>query len=272
MDRRPPRSLRTPKPLGTTIFPDSEKVTLSPDNKVIQGMWVGSRLSAMESLSIRSFLANGHEFHLYVHGPCEGIPKGTVVKDANSIIDKSEIAGYMNLAVFSDVFRYTLLQRESPRWWVDLDTIALRPFEFKEEYVFASEYLQTGQRLIDNGILKVPKESHLIKMALESCNRQDKAHPTGTLSHGALAMGPELMTSLTSGLELLHYVKPPSVFTGIAPWDIPNAFIDPYMNLDLSKAHAAHMWQSRWTTTGQDKDDKYHPNSLYERLKQKYPE
>jgi hypothetical protein len=62
------------------------------------------------------------------------------------------------------------------------------------------------------------------------------------------------------------------VFTGIAPWDIPNAFIDPYVNLDLSQAHAVHMWQSRWTTTGQDKDEKYHPNSLYERLKQKYPE
>jgi len=272
MDRRPPRPLRIPKTLGIITFPDSEKVTLSPYNKVVQGLWVGNRLSAMEKLSIRSFLCNGHEFHLYVHGTCEGIPKGTVVKDANNIIDKSEISGYLNLAVFSDMFRYTLLQRKSPRWWVDLDTIALRPFEFQEDYVFASEYLQTGQCLVDNGILKVPKENHLIRLALDRCKLQDKAHPTGLLSHGALAMGPELMTALAKELDLLRYVKPPSVFTGIAPWDIPNAFIDPYVNLDLSQAHAVHMWQSRWTTTGQDKDEKYHPNSLYERLKQKYPE
>ena len=36
-----------------------------PDsNRVIQGLWVGTHLSRMEELSMRSFLAHGHEYLL----------------------------------------------------------------------------------------------------------------------------------------------------------------------------------------------------------------
>src|SRR5258706_6206464 len=37
------------------------------DNKIIQGLWIGPTLSQMEQLSIASFLANGHEYHLFVY-------------------------------------------------------------------------------------------------------------------------------------------------------------------------------------------------------------
>ena len=33
-------------------------------NKVVQGLWIGDRLSVMERLSIASFLRNGHQYHL----------------------------------------------------------------------------------------------------------------------------------------------------------------------------------------------------------------
>ena len=35
---------------------------------IIQGLWIGETLSTMEYLSIKSFLDNGHEYHLYTYG------------------------------------------------------------------------------------------------------------------------------------------------------------------------------------------------------------
>ena len=53
---------------------------------VIQSLWVGDRLRTMERLCISSYLRNGHDFHLYTYNPVEGIPDGTVVKDANEVM------------------------------------------------------------------------------------------------------------------------------------------------------------------------------------------
>lgn len=226
-------------------------------NHVIQSLWIGSRLSAMENLCIRSFLANGHSFHLYVYGPCENVPSGAVVLDANSVIPEKSIQdGYhrVNSAFFSDMFRYILLQR-SERWWVDMDTICLKPFDFKEEYVFASEVSQDGLgMMVDNGILKAPKDSELLRQSIA------RTLPT--------TFGPGMMTELTKELELRGFVKPISFFTPIMPWFIPDIFINPEKDFDLSGSHAVHLWNSSWKYT--DKDGAYDPRCLYERLKRRY--
>lgn len=271
ISRRPPR-LQRAKPIGTFVLPElMPSSTIGPKNKIIQSVWIGSSLSSMESLCIRSFIANGHEFHLYVHGKCSEIPNGTVIKDANEILPESEITKFRSVTIFSDLFRYLLLKRGVSPWYVDMDTIALRPFEFSEDYIFASEFLQNGHRLVDNGILKLPADSALLSELINRCQQQDPMNPSGKLSHGALAMGPELMTELAEKFNMLEYVKAPAVFTGIVPWEIPQTFVDPTYSANLTEAYAAHMWQSRWTTTGQDKNGVYHTKSLFEILKQRYP-
>ena len=45
---------------------------------LIQSLWIGPRLTAMEQLTIRSFLEQRHEFRLYVYDRVEGVPDGTV--------------------------------------------------------------------------------------------------------------------------------------------------------------------------------------------------
>jgi hypothetical protein len=50
----------------------------------------------MERLSIASFLANGHDYHLYVYGEIENVPPGTVLKAADEILPKSMIFQYKN--------------------------------------------------------------------------------------------------------------------------------------------------------------------------------
>ena len=137
------------------------------DNKVVQGLWIGDRLSLLEQLSIKSFLANGHEYHLYVYDDVKHIPKGTIVKDANEIIDSSEI--YKNTYVspeygylgFSDYFRVKLIY-EKGGFWVDTDLICLKYFDFKEDYVFSPEisHVKNG---VSSSIFKCPKNSIFLK-------------------------------------------------------------------------------------------------------------
>ena len=113
---------------------------------VIQGLWIGDHLSTMEQLSIASFLDHGHEYHLYVYQPVSNVPTGTSVKDAYEILPESMIFQYRkhpSYAGFANFFRYKLLL-DVGGWWVDTDTVCLRPFDFASDYVFSSEPTKAG--------------------------------------------------------------------------------------------------------------------------------
>jgi hypothetical protein len=136
-------------------------------NKVVQGLWIGDELSLLEQLSIKSFLDNGHEYHLYVYNDVKNIPEGTIIKDANEIIDESEIYkntyfsleyGYLG---FSDYFRVKLIY-DKGGFWVDTDLVCLKYFDFEEDYVFTHEisHVKDG---ISSSIFKCPKNSIFLK-------------------------------------------------------------------------------------------------------------
>ena len=55
-------------------------------NGVIQGLWIGSHLSMMEQMSLRSFLTHGHEYHLYTYEAVAGVPRGIVLRNAAEIL------------------------------------------------------------------------------------------------------------------------------------------------------------------------------------------
>ena len=57
---------------------------------IIAGLWIG-KLSKMEIYSMKSFIKQGHTYHLYTYEPLDNIPNGVIVKDANEIIPKDEI-------------------------------------------------------------------------------------------------------------------------------------------------------------------------------------
>lgn len=103
---------------------------------IIQLLWVGSALSKIELLSIRSFLACGHEVHLYSYDRDISVPPGCVVKDAGEIIPESEIfmhsgkAGRSkgSLAGFADMFRWKLIYERGGAW-ADCDVICLKPID-----------------------------------------------------------------------------------------------------------------------------------------------
>jgi mannosyltransferase OCH1-like enzyme len=231
-------------------------------NDIIQGLWVGPELSVMEQLSVSSFLRHGHQYHLYVYEDVKNIPEGTTVKDGNEILPAARIFQYKqqaSYAGFSNFFRYKLLL-ERGGWWVDTDTVCLKPFDFSEEYVFSSEIAQ-GEEVINCGICKVPAGSEVMAYAWGVCETKDPEK----LVWGET--GPGLMGSAVRKFSLERYKQPAEVFCpiGYADWE---KVLDPEAELKLDeRSFAIHLWNERWRAAGRDKNARYPDGCLYEQLK-----
>lgn len=234
-------------------------------NKVIQGLWIGPELSVMEQLSIASFLLNGHEYDLYVYDKVQNIPAGTVVKDANEILPSSKIFQYKHqpsYAGFANFFRYKLLH-ERGGWWADTDTICLKPFDFPNQYVFATEICE-GLEVVTSGIIKAPIGSEAMGHAWEVCQHKNPRQ----LVWGET--GPRLVAEAVRKYSLERYAKSYDVF---CPLGYPNwhRVLEPEAEVALaSSSYAIHLWNEKWRAASQDKNARYPDNCLYEQLKRRY--
>ena len=233
---------------------------------IIQSLWIGDRLSTMEQLSIRSFQAHGHQFVLYVYEDIDGVPPGTILRDANRVLPASRIFTYREhrtYAGFANFFRYKLLL-ENGGWFVDADMVCLRAFDFQDDYVFSSEGRLEQRQLVNVGVIKAPAGSAVLEYAWRACERMD----TAALKRSQC--GPALFGEAVDTHALGPYVQPWPVFCPVhfsawrrlldpsAPWPLP------------PETCAIHLWNEQWRRSGQDKDARYDATCLYERLKQCY--
>ncbi len=234
-------------------------------NKIIQGLWIGSNLTTMERLTISSYLKNNHEFHLYAYDEVESVPTGALVKDGNEILPASMIFQYRDqksYSAFSNFFRYKLLF-ERGGWWVDMDAVCLKHFDFKEEHVFSSEPAQ-GKVFTSSGYIKAPRRSGVMDYAWQRCVEKNPDE----LVWGEV--GPKLVAEAVKKYSLEHFIKPPEVFcpVGYAEWQ---KVLDPKaVCLFGETTYALHLWNEMWRRNGQDKDSTYHPDCIYEQLKKRY--
>jgi hypothetical protein len=233
---------------------------------VIQALWVGDSLSTMERLSVASFLAQGHPYHLYVYRPVANVPPGACLKDARDILPESSIfqyPKYPSYAGFSNYFRYKLLL-ERGGWWVDTDAVCLRPFDFAQEYVLGSERTAEGEAIPTSGFLKVPAGSEGMAFAWALCRAKDP----GRLAWGET--GPRLMVEVIRRFSLGRFVQDVSVFNPI-PHFAWERVLEPGGPGELAATtRAVHLWNEKWRRAGQDKDARYSADCLYERLKALY--
>lgn len=237
---------------------------MSGTHDIVQGLWIGSRLSALEQLSISSFLAHGHIYHLYAYEPLDNVPEGTVVKDANEILPAGRIFRYPNggsFAGFSDFFRFKLLL-ERGNWWVDTDMVCLRPFDFPDPIVICSDRSQNGCRSISTGVLKFPAGSAAMATATRICDLKDPA------SLVYCEIGPDLIKWLVPRFSLEPFVQEPEVFCPI-PWHERASLAKPGGQPPVG-AYALHLWNEALGADRFDKDGRYPAGSLYERLKSAY--
>lgn len=253
------------------------KVMPDPSLPIIQSLWIGGRLSAMERLSIRSFLAKGHVYHLYAYGEVEGIPEGAVVRDGNEILASDRIFVYKkekSHAGFANLFRYKLLL-ERGGFWVDTDVVCLKPYRFSEDLVFGRgkhEVFPGGKSwTYGNSVLGAKPGSGFISRCLEYADAQDPQ----SLEWGQT--GPKLVTRLIRELGLEDNAQPQNVFNCITSnkW---HQFIHPKASHSLALwcliktkgAYSLHFFNEMWRSHGKDKNQSYPGHTIYERLKRLY--
>ena len=234
-------------------------------NHIVQSLWIGPRLSAMERTCIGSFLQNGHRFHLYVYDEPLGVPRGTDLRDAAQILPAASIWVYRDQRTcsgFSNFFRYKLLL-ERGGWWVDTDTVALRPLAFHTDHVFSSEGIN-GRRTTTTCMIKAPAGSPVMEYAWQRCQTMD----TATLTWGV--SGPRLLNEAVSACSFETFVQPTDVFCPIhfSEW---RQLLDPAAMRTLGPhVHTVHLWHELWRREGRDKDGCYPRGCLYELLKRRY--
>ena len=237
---------------------------------VVQSLWIGSRLSAMERLAIRSFLANGHDFHLYCYDNVEGLPSGTIVKDGNDILPESRIFTYSegfakgSHAAFSNVFRYKLML-DRGGWWVDTDVVCLRPFNLVDDRLWATERMDPPQELIvSTSVIKAPAGDELMAWAWRACQGMD----TTTVTFGQI--GPRLLQAGVNTLGVHAFMRPHTFFCPIASYDW-RTILDPSQKCALgTEVYGVHLWNQMWSANHVDKDATFPSGCLYERLKQRF--
>lgn len=141
---------------------------MTESNKIVHGMWIGNELSSMELLTIKSFVANGHIFYLWIYdSPVIPDIENLVLKNASEIIPKDYVFSYKSknkfghgkgsYAGFSDIFRYKLLH-EFGGWWVDMDVTCLKTFDFETPYVFRAHH----ELDVVGNVMKCPKGSQVM--------------------------------------------------------------------------------------------------------------
>ena len=249
---------------------------------IIQSLWIGDSLSKMEQLCAKSFVDNGHEYHLYTYGDVKNIPEGVIVKDGNEIVDESEIFRYKNgsLSAFSNYFRFHLLHKKGG-YWVDADVLCVKPFKFDKDIVFVSEPI--GQHyqssLPTSCIIKLPKNSEITKEAIKMQKEHKKLILDGTLGWGS---GPKTISHVVDKFHLEKYILPwqmictcdyQAVISLVNPNSgVKSAFpnvIDKYENIK-DDTFCIHLWNEGWRLNKIDKNGKFHPYSIYEQFKKKH--
>ena len=142
----------------------------------MQSLWIGKPLSKLEQLCFKSFLDNGHTVHLYVYDNISNVPSGVIIKDANEILDKSEIYRYKNgsVSAFSNLFRFTLLYKKGG-YWIDADLLCVRPIKLNQDYVFSSEPDEEYKiTRINAGLIKLPKGSKEALLGMQMSKAQEE--------------------------------------------------------------------------------------------------
>ena len=213
-----------------------------------------------------SHIKNGHKYHLWTYAPVDA-PEGVTIEDGNEILPESEIFEYSgdrqegggSVSAFSNWFRYKLLL-ERGGWWCDTDVVCLKPFDFKRDYVIASEEQKSHNGSVATTcVMKAPPNSSLMRYCWERCRETGKDVRWGVI-------GPCLLNESVSINHLADAVVPYWVFCPVN-W---RSFEDAFSQFSIGKSYAVHLWNEMWRRENRNKDGQYNTNCLYEQLKERY--
>jgi hypothetical protein len=209
-----------------------------------------------------SFLRQGHAFHLFAYQRPEGVPDGVELFDATEILPSSSIFLYReekSLAGFANYFRYKLLL-DRGGWWVDADTVCLKPFDFPQAHVFSSES-DKGAAVPNAGMIKAPAGSALMQYAWDFCRSRNGSE----LKWGET--GSVLIREILAKFSAWDSLQSPDVFCPI-PYKEWRGLLAPDFGWSPHEStRSVHLWNEFWRRNGVGKDQRFHPDCLYERLR-----
>lgn len=236
---------------------------------IIQSLWIGDSFSNLEKLCAQSFLDHGHEFHLYAYDDIKGVPDGVVVKDGNEILKADELfdGTWQRPSNLADYFRYTLLY-ERGGWWVDMDLICLKPFQFQESIVFAPRgHTATA---FNNFILCFPAGNALMREMQKLCENRlaERRNHRKRFSHGALG-GPADFTKVAYKLDMQKHVVTSARFYNPPPQVAFNKTYREGLHFP-SNTHAVHLRKAGQDKVGVDMNAQFDRESMYEQLKARH--
>lgn len=145
-----------------TASTGKESGLMATDLAPIGSLWIDGPLSWMETSSLQSFVALGHDVVLYTYGNIPNVPAGVDLRDAREVWDSARIVIHKESgspAPHADIFR-VMMVRQTGRVWVDTDVIALRPFTRDIRWFVGHE--RQDKRELGNAVLGLPADSRLL--------------------------------------------------------------------------------------------------------------
>ena len=189
-------------------------------------LWVEGPLSYVEVLCAQSFLDAGHHVKLYHYKDVQNVPEGVELIHGDSVlkIDRFIQHGKTgSFALFSDVFRYHLLQQNDRMIWADLDAYCVKPFETPTGHFFGWE----SDKHINGGVLGLPSDSEALGQLLEMsedeygipewCSDREKAKYQAKKDKGEPVHVSEMKWGVWGPQAVTHYLHK----TGEAKYALP---------------------------------------------------
>jgi hypothetical protein len=234
----------------------------------VNSLWIGKRLTKLETLCISSFIKNGIGYNLYAYDLPVVVPKDVVLKDAADILPRTKIFRYQagtfnvgSVAGFSNLFRYTLIDKLGG-WWVDTDHCCLQPFPCDADEIYFQQPPKDGELRVTSGFFKAPARSPVLRYCLDVFAKKDVTQ----IVHGET--GPRLLTEAVLKCGKWDHVLGHERFYPVAWWDYQRLLFDE--TLSLERCFTAHFYNSLITSAGLDKDAVFPAQAPFEQLKRKY--
>ncbi len=236
-----------------------------PARALVHHLWIGP-LTQLERLSLRSFVAHGHEVWLWTYGEVGPIPAGVVCRSGEEILPAPRIFRYREfdtVAGFSNLFRYSVLLALGGTW-SDSDLVCLRPLP-AADYLIPSEDTPEGLQRA-NCILRAPAGSDFLRLLRD----RSFAVPPAEMQWGQT--GPKLVTAVTAELGLAWLQARAFCPVPFSRWrELLSA--DPQVvagnRAALEGADGVHLWHELWRRAGRATGHA-EPGSLVADLLQRY--
>jgi len=217
--------------------------TRKSNKLLLQTFWTGNPLGRLERAALQSYVNLGYTIHLYTYNPIaefkKSVPRHRLIKlhDAREILPESALFKFsgrkdvgkrtdaFSYLPFSDLFRFTMLQKKGGAW-IDLDIFLTRRIPaaiLNKPYAFGGErtiqkgaYKKAEPEIVTVSFIKVPgPNSPLMNWLIDHV-------PTGDIKTPFDYMN--LYRKGITELGLDKYTLPAYAFLPLNWWDVKDSF------------------------------------------------